>query len=93
MVGFAYVDDCDLFQSGTNHIEVLATTQDLLDSWSSLMAITGGAISVDKSWWYLIEYIWNNGKWSAQDAGTDLELLASTTTNNSVSLKRLYLRC
>ena len=59
MVGFAYVDDCDLFQSGNEPIDVLASTQDLLVSWSSLIDVTGGAISIDKSWWYLIEYIWN----------------------------------
>ena len=90
MVGFAYVDDCDLFQSGNDPIEVHASTQDLLVSWSSIMDVTGGAISIDKSWWYLIDYIWNNGKWIAQDAGTDLELLAPTPTGDSVSLNRLY---
>ena len=90
MVGFAYVDDCDLIQSGTDPIEVLSSMQALLQDWGSLMEVTGGSISVDKSWWYLIEYIWKNGKWVANEAGLDLDLVATSTSGDLVSLKRLH---
>ena len=62
MVGFAYVDDSDLIQSGNNPIEVLESMQALMNNWSSLMGVTGGSISVEKSWWYLVEYIWKKSK-------------------------------
>ena len=32
LVGFAYVDDCNLIQVGNNHIEVLASMQELINS-------------------------------------------------------------
>ena len=54
------------------------------------MSVTGGAISVDKSWWYLVEYIWKKGRWVANDAGLDLDLVATSTDGELVSLKRLY---
>ena len=49
MVGFAYVDDSDLIQSGLDPLEVISWMQDLLNNWCRLMGVTGGAISVEKS--------------------------------------------
>jgi len=89
MVGFAYVDDCDLIQSGSDPITVLQSMQNLINSWGSLMEVTGGAISVDKSWWYLIDYVWKRGKWIANDADTDIDLVANSAGGEVVSLKRL----
>ena len=57
LVGFAYVYDCDLIQSGTKPIEVLASMQSLINSWGSLMEVTGGAIRTCKNWWYLIDFV------------------------------------
>ena len=48
MVGFAYVDDSDLIQSGTDPIHVLTSMQNLINSWGSLMAVTGGSIATEK---------------------------------------------
>ena len=90
LVGFSYVDDCDLVQSGTNPRVLLHSMQELIQSWGSLMEVTGGALSVSKSWWYLIEYVWKRGKWEATDAGNDLDLVAKDTSGNIVSLKRLH---
>ena len=56
LIGFAYVDDCDLFQIGSDPISVLSSMQRLINSWGDLMEVTGGAIRMDKSWWYLVEY-------------------------------------
>ena len=47
---FSYVDDCDLIKSGTEPVEVLSSMQELINSWGSLMEVTGGALSVEKSW-------------------------------------------
>ena len=89
MVGFAYVDDSDLIQSGSDPLEVLYSMQNLLSNWCMLMGVTGGAISVEKSWWYLIDYNWKNGKWTATDAEPDSNLMATSTHGDSVPLKRL----
>ena len=90
LVGFSYVDDCDLIQSGLNPVEVLRSMQTLIANWSSLVEVTGGALSIDKSWWYLIDYVWCRGKWKARDAGEDLDLFAVSESGVPLSLKRLY---
>ena len=89
MVGFAYVDDCDLIQSGSDPVSVLQSMQRLINSWGSLMEVTGGAISVDKSWWYLIDCVWKRGKWVANDVDSAIDLVATSPQGDIVSLKRL----
>ena len=79
LVGFSYLDDCDLAQSGSDSEEILTSMKSLINSWGSLMEVTFGASSVDKSWWYLIEYVWKRGKWVANDAVTELDLVATSS--------------
>ena len=88
-MGFSYVDDCDLIQSGTKPIEVLASMQSLINSWGSLMEVTGGAISTGKSWWYLIDFVWKRGKWVAADPHSNLDLIASDKNGNRIALSHL----
>ena len=57
--------------------------QALIGSWGSLMEVTGGALCPDKSWWYLVEYVWKQGKWVASDTGQDLNLQATGPDGNS----------
>lgn len=64
--------------------------QHLIQSWGSLMEVTGGALSVSKSWWYLIEYVWKRGKWVATDVDKEIDLVAKDSLGNTVSLKRLH---
>ena len=89
LVGFAYVDDSDLIQSGTDPLQVLQSMQDLINSWGSLMAVTGGAICTEKSWWYMVDYTWKKGKWVACDAAEDFDLVAKNAEGHQTSLKRL----
>lgn len=90
IVGYSYVDDCDLFQSGEDPLEVLESMQALIKSWGSLVEVTGGTLRPDKSWWYLIEYVWHRGKWIAADARDDLDLFAIAPNGDEVTLKRLH---
>ena len=57
LVGFSYVDDCGLAQSGTIPKCVLSSMQELIKSWARFMEVAGGALSVNKTWWYLIKYV------------------------------------
>ena len=91
LIGFAYVDDCDLFQIGTDPVEVLTPMQRLINDWGDLMEVTGGAIRIDKSWWYLVEYVWKRGKWIASDCTGTMDLVAAGSDGEMVSLQRL--RC
>ena len=40
LVGFSYVDDCDLLQTGEDPIKVIRSMQDLINSWGELMVKT-----------------------------------------------------
>ena len=55
------------------------------------MAVTGGAIRADKSWWYLVDYVWHRGRWICKDTDMDIDLVAENAEGETVSLKRL--RC
>ena len=91
LIGCVYVDDCDLFQVGHTPILVLTSIQSLINSWSSLIEITGGSIRTDKSWWYLVDYVWKRGKWIGCDAEVDVDLVATSSNGEKISLQRL--RC
>ena len=90
LVGFAYVDDSDLMQTGSDPIVVLNSMQKLINMWGSLIDVTGGALSVEKSWWYMVDYVWKRGSWVATDAEGLLDLVATSSTGERVSLKRLH---
>ena len=47
LVGFAYVDDCDLIQSGQDPLEVAKSMQTVVQKWGDLMEVTGGALNLD----------------------------------------------
>ena len=53
------------------------------------MEVTGGAIRADKSWWYLIGYVWKRGKSVGTDSCLDVNLIAMDSENKLVSFKRL----
>jgi hypothetical protein len=67
-VGYAFVDDTDLFasldQSDATGSDVAAALQKSLDLWEGGIRATGSAIELDKSFWYLIDFVWHQGKWT-----------------------------
>ena len=87
IVGFAYVNDCDLFQTGDSPTKVLTSMQNMINSWGSITEVTGGAISAKKCWWYLIDFVWQKGKWVTKDGEIDIDLQAIDTAGHTVSLK------
>ena len=73
LVGFAYVDDSDLFSYSKTHNvkETVQKMQDLVEAWEKTAKVTGGAIAPVKCWWYLVEFIWDNeGDWCYRDHTT-----------------------
>ena len=74
LLGFSYVDDCDLLQAQENPEATLNSMQEVITNWTKLMAVTGGQIEATKSWWYLAEVRWKNGKWITVDAQTEATL-------------------
>jgi len=92
LVGFAYVDDCDLIQPGQDPLEVAKSMQTVVQQWCDLMEVTGGALNLSpsRSYWYMVEYVWKHGKWIASDADIgDFDLVARNADNEFISLTRL----
>ena len=64
---YAFVDDTDVVHMAqdvhTLGEEILKQTQTVINHWEGGLRATGGAIIPKKSYWYLIDWIWNRGKW------------------------------
>ena len=89
LVGFSYVDDCDLIQSGEDPLTVARSMQRVIQQWGDLVEVTGRALASDKTNWYLVDCFWKRGKWIAADTQLEFALIAKTEENNCVLLNRL----
>jgi len=62
-----FVNDCDLWQSATDVNEkgedVVRKMQEAAATWESCLAASEGALSPQKSFWYLIDYKWTGDRW------------------------------
>ena len=88
LLGFSYVDDCDLLQSQDDPASTLASMQEVINGWSELMEVTGGEVAASKSWWYYVDYTWKGRKWVATDV-PDNAFLHLQTGDNRTQLQRL----
>ena len=67
IVCFAFVYDTDLPIIGqtrfTTGEELQIPFQEALDTWASLVSVTGGELCARKSWCYIIDFKWTGKKW------------------------------
>ena len=94
-VGYAFVDDTDLFASSDNAsatgADVAASLQQSLDLWEGGIRATGGAIEPDKSFWYLIDFVWTKGTWRyATEDDCPAQLTVLDLNGIRKTLKRLH---
>jgi hypothetical protein len=65
-VGFAFVNDMDLLQTGTLMADIFEDVaqymQDGLDLWEVLLKQQRGPLVPDKSYWYLLDFKWKRGE-------------------------------
>ena len=63
-VCYAFVDDTDIIHSTQNDYPTLLNQmQNAVVHWEGGLRATGGALRVDKSFWYLIHFIWDKHQW------------------------------
>ena len=63
-IGFLFVDDTDLIiipKPGETSQEVHNRLQAAVTYWNGILGVTGGALRPEKCYWYMLEYIWENG--------------------------------
>jgi hypothetical protein len=65
IVGYAYVDDTDIltFTGKDDEKETIQKMQENIDLWSGGLAATGGQLEPRKTYWYNINFKWQQGKW------------------------------
>ena len=78
---YAFVDDTDLVHTGpsvdTTGLEILHDMRRFVTHWEGGLRATGGALRVDKSYWYLIDFQWKSNAWhyvSKDDLPGDIQV-------------------
>ena len=89
LCGFAYVDDSDLIADGETPLLCHQKMQATIELWEGLVKATGGVMAPHKSWWYLVDYTWSNGRWKFKSAGEDLQMFANDDSGAKISLQYL----
>jgi hypothetical protein len=66
--GYAFVDDTGLGCTSHNqestpqeHKKLIEDLQKLAQEWEQLLFSTGGALNLQKCFWFLLTWKWNNG--------------------------------
>jgi len=65
LAGLAFVDDTDLITNNASNKVTQASMkmQKSLSTWHGLLQATSRELVPEKSFWYLINFKWNNNKW------------------------------
>lgn len=67
IASFAFVDDTDLLHvnnsPGVTTEDLIVEAQQMVTKWHGLLRATGGDLAPEKSYWYLVELHWKEGKW------------------------------
>ena len=62
------MDDTDVVHVGRDvnvtGEEILVQMQEVVDHWEGGLKATGGALVPSKSYWYLVDFIWDGKKWT-----------------------------
>jgi hypothetical protein len=60
-VGYSFIDDTDLIQTakkGESSLDVAAALQHSVETWEGGLRATGGAMVLEKTFWYLVDFEW-----------------------------------
>ena len=66
IVCFSFVDNTDLPVAGERHStskSIAPLFQSALDRWAGGLTVTGGELAPEKSWRYLIDFVWTGTTW------------------------------
>ena len=65
--GFAFVDDIFIINVApsvnTRGEELLKQQQHVVDTWEGTLRVTRGALRLDKTYWYMIDYQYTGNRW------------------------------
>jgi Endonuclease/Exonuclease/phosphatase family./Reverse transcriptase (RNA-dependent DNA polymerase). len=90
LAGFAYVDDTDLFHTDTNIDRVVQRMQQKLNDWNDMVGVTGGILSPEKCWWYLVTFRYISGKWMACQPLQDFKLWIRDELKRNTEITQIH---
>jgi len=64
--GFAFVNDTDVImtQAQGDKDNIQTKIQKSVTNWEGLLKASGGALVLEKCFWYTIKFQWSNNKWT-----------------------------
>ena len=65
-VCYAFIDDTDVAHCSSltsTTADIITEMKGIIKHWEGGLETTGGALRVNKSFWYLIHFIWENNSW------------------------------
>ena len=71
VLGLMFVDDSDLVQFGRPGQSSLAVAEELdrtVQLWQKGLEVSGGTLRPEKCYWYLLSYVWTDGKWDFDES-------------------------
>ena len=91
--GFAYVDDTDLIamlESENDGKQVTERMQKIVDDWEGIAKTTGGALSPQKCWCWIIKFGWKGDTWFYEDTTkSELQMTVKDEKNKPCKLSLL----
>jgi hypothetical protein len=89
-MGAMFVDNLDLFtwkDAITDPFELMLQAQWEVTQWSLLLNATGGALKLEKCFWYPLDYTCNEGEW-LYAVHSDFELFVTNPDGSRSSIKQ-----
>jgi hypothetical protein len=99
LTGFAFVDDMDLLHAAPNSSsraeDLIPQMKKVMDTCEGLLHATGGALRDDKSYWYFLDYKFQQGCWkykTKQDIPVDIDIKVVDARGNTLPTREILTR-
>lgn len=91
LIGFLFVDNTNLIIMGTkddSEMTVHTRLQSAIHYWNKILRVSGGALKLEKCYWYFARFRWENGLWSpATDTLPPILLNTDDNTRTPINYK------
>ncbi len=68
---------------------LITEMQAVVDTWEGGLRASGGALVPAKSYWYLIDWVWEQGKWNY---ATQVDISGNLTIRDTYGSKQVILK-
>jgi len=91
LAGFAFVDDTDLIVTDTeqNGAAVVRKMQAVVAKWEALLLATGGALVLEKCFWYMVNFEFHGSKWKYSEGFKPVGLAVCNAAGQATPIPQL----